>query len=73
MCVGLPYKSLGSERFCFKEINTFIHQDLNKLIKSDSKDIYYVKTIFISNVIAAENSSLHHRNKLHFKIYSNTQ
>ncbi len=38
----LPFKSLGSVRFSFKEIYDFIQQKHIQLIKSDSKDIYNV-------------------------------
>ncbi len=34
----------------FQEINTFIHQQCIKLIKSDSKDIYNVFWTFYSSV-----------------------
>ncbi len=44
----LQFRILGSVKFYLKE-NNFIWQGCNQLIKSDSKDIYKLQKIFISN------------------------
>ncbi len=58
-----------------------IYHSFHKNIKQHNRFVNWIidnKTIFLiksrscdTEVMAAENSALHHRNKLHFKIYSN--